>query len=133
MQGLRFRLSLSPAALEPFVRFAEQNTDENGWRSDIHRERISTWFGPSEFRALLDLRAQPVKEHDAIYLRGWNEGVERAAELLEDEGSSTSAEKIKALLDGRSQPVSERLYTQAECVEALKQAIAQLTSTDSQP
>jgi hypothetical protein len=36
-------------ALEPFASFAE-NTTENGWATNIHREGISTWFGPSDFR-----------------------------------------------------------------------------------
>jgi len=40
-------------ALEPFATFAANNTDENGWTSTVHREQISTWFGPSEFRAAL--------------------------------------------------------------------------------
>jgi hypothetical protein len=35
--------------LEPFATFAA-NVDENGWTSNIHREQISTWFGPSDFR-----------------------------------------------------------------------------------
>ena len=39
-------------AAEPFVEFAENNTDEDGWTSNTHHERISDWFGPSEFRAL---------------------------------------------------------------------------------
>ena len=46
-------------------------------------------------------------EHDAIYLRGWNEGIERAAELLDDEGSGTPAEKIRALLDVSPQRCSD--------------------------
>ena len=46
----------------------------------------------------------PTGQHDTIYLRGWNEGVERAAELLEEEGSGTPAEKIRVLLD-RAFPV----------------------------
>jgi len=37
-------------ALEPFAEFAS-NVDENGWISTIHREPISTWFGPSDFRS----------------------------------------------------------------------------------
>ena len=37
-------------ALEPFATFGERNVDENGWKSNIHREQISTWFGPSDFR-----------------------------------------------------------------------------------
>jgi hypothetical protein len=36
-------------ALEPFATFAE-NVDENGWKSNIHKERISDWFGPTDFR-----------------------------------------------------------------------------------
>jgi hypothetical protein len=37
-------------ALKPFAEFGARNTDEDGWRSNIHREGISVWFGPSEFR-----------------------------------------------------------------------------------
>lgn len=35
-------------ALRPFSDFAV-NVDEVGWTSNIHRERISDWFGPSDF------------------------------------------------------------------------------------
>ena len=41
-------------ALEDFIDFAK-NTDENGWTSDIHRESISTWFGPGNFQAIKNL------------------------------------------------------------------------------
>ena len=44
------------SAIRPFVEFAS-NTDENGWTSNIHREPISTWFGPSDFRNLAKLKA----------------------------------------------------------------------------
>lgn len=36
--------------LGPFVFFA-RNVDDEGWTSNIHRESISTWLGPSDFRA----------------------------------------------------------------------------------
>lgn len=36
-------------ALNPFSDFGK-NVDDNGWTSNIHREPISTWFGPSDFR-----------------------------------------------------------------------------------
>jgi hypothetical protein len=36
-------------ALKPYSDFGV-NVDENGWTSNIHREPISTWFGPSDFR-----------------------------------------------------------------------------------
>lgn len=43
-------------ALEPFARFAENVAYQEGefadgfvWHSAIHRESISTWFGPSDF------------------------------------------------------------------------------------
>lgn len=39
-------------ALKPFADFAI-NVDEHGWTSSIHREAISYWFGPSDFRAAL--------------------------------------------------------------------------------
>ena len=47
-------------AAAPFVRFAK-NIDEAGWKSNIHREGISVWFGPSEFRALA-AAARPEKD-----------------------------------------------------------------------
>jgi hypothetical protein len=84
-KGLKFAEPTSSAALEPFLRFAEQNTDENGWLSSIHRESISTWFGPSEFRALLALRSQPetVSQRElAINLLGWSSSEKAAAVLL---------------------------------------------------
>lgn len=44
-------------AILPFAEFALANVDDDGWTSTIHRESISTWFGPSEFRALGKLKA----------------------------------------------------------------------------
>ncbi len=43
-------------ALLPFAEFAS-NVDENGWTSGIHREPISVWFGPSDFREAGKLKA----------------------------------------------------------------------------
>lgn len=43
-------------ALLPFAEFAE-HVNENGWTSEIHREPISTWFGPSDFRAAGKVKA----------------------------------------------------------------------------
>lgn len=43
-------------AILPFAEFAE-HVDENGWTSEIHREPISTWFGPSDFRAAGKVKA----------------------------------------------------------------------------
>lgn len=39
-----------------------------------------------------------VPTNDATYLRGWKEGIERAAELLDEEGSGSAADKIRTLL-----------------------------------
>lgn len=37
-------------ALEPFgTSHVAENVDEHGWTSNIHREQISVWFGPSDF------------------------------------------------------------------------------------
>jgi hypothetical protein len=47
--SLREALERKDAALLPFAQFSV-NTDDNGWLSNIHRESISTWFGPSAFR-----------------------------------------------------------------------------------
>lgn len=43
-------------ALLPFAEFAS-NVDESGWTSGIHREAISVWFGPSDFREAGKLKA----------------------------------------------------------------------------
>jgi hypothetical protein len=37
---------------EPFVSFARFAVDEHGWVDSYGKERISTWFGPSDFRAI---------------------------------------------------------------------------------
>lgn len=44
-------------AILPFAEFGIENVDDDGWKSTIHSEPISTWFGPSEFRALAQLKA----------------------------------------------------------------------------
>lgn len=47
---LNRRVAALEAALEPFARFAESNTDGEGWAgSRCERERIVDWFGPSDF------------------------------------------------------------------------------------
>ncbi len=51
--GLQERAVELYAVLRPFQAFAERNIDGCGWTSNIHRERISDWFGPSDFRAVL--------------------------------------------------------------------------------
>lgn len=58
---LREQLVTAKEALAPFAAFAANNVDEHGWKSNIHRESISTWFGPSEFRvtALTDEKRAP--------------------------------------------------------------------------
>jgi len=43
-------------AILPFAEFAT-NVDDDGWTSAIHREPISTWFGPSDFRAAAKVKA----------------------------------------------------------------------------
>lgn len=43
-------------ALLPFAEFAIW-VDDNGWTSTIHKEPISTWFGPSDFREAGRLKA----------------------------------------------------------------------------
>ena len=43
------RIAELEAALKPFAEFAIWVGD-NGWTSTIHREPISVWFGPSDFR-----------------------------------------------------------------------------------
>lgn len=52
------RIAALEAALAPFATFAH-NVDADGWTSNIHREQISTWFGPSDFRAAGKACPQP--------------------------------------------------------------------------
>jgi outer membrane murein-binding lipoprotein Lpp len=55
------------AALKPFAMFGAQWTDEGGWTSNIHREAISTWFGPSDLRRAAEIVSRHAKtggEHD---------------------------------------------------------------------
>jgi hypothetical protein len=40
-------------ALEPFVTFAKEHTDADGWTIGTGRDRICDWFGPSDFQQLL--------------------------------------------------------------------------------
>ncbi|MGW9333636.1 hypothetical protein [Bosea sp. NPDC055594] len=47
--SLSERVAVLEAALRPFADFA-QWTDAEGWACNIHREGISVWFGPSDFR-----------------------------------------------------------------------------------
>ncbi|MDW9880500.1 hypothetical protein GOA90_25270 [Sinorhizobium meliloti] len=61
---LRRELEEARRALEPFARFAENVAYQEGefsdgfvWQSAIHRESISTWFGPSDFGAAFEARA----------------------------------------------------------------------------
>lgn len=46
-------------ALEPFASFAHIAVDPDGWNSSIHKESISTWFGPSQFRFALQIHPVP--------------------------------------------------------------------------
>lgn len=43
------RIARLEKALATFAEFAIW-TDESGWTSTIHKEPISVWFGPSDFR-----------------------------------------------------------------------------------
>ena len=49
LSSARERVAELEAALKPYSDFGV-NVDGNGWTSNIHREPISTWFGPSDFR-----------------------------------------------------------------------------------
>lgn len=51
-------------ALKPFGDFGWDNTDTDGWTNTIHREAISEWFGPSDFRRAL-------RQRYAITTEGW--------------------------------------------------------------
>lgn len=50
VSDLTARLAEAEKALGPFAEFGRDNTNADGWMSNIHREAISTWFGPSDFR-----------------------------------------------------------------------------------
>lgn len=47
--ALKAKLATAVVALEPFDDFA-QWVDAEGWTSNVHREGISVWFGPTDFR-----------------------------------------------------------------------------------
>jgi len=49
LEALTAQVAVMGEALEPFDDFAD-NVDDVGWASDVHKERISYWFGPSDFR-----------------------------------------------------------------------------------
>jgi len=49
VESLTAQVAVMGEALEPFDDFAD-NVDDVGWASDVHKERISYWFGPSDFR-----------------------------------------------------------------------------------
>jgi hypothetical protein len=38
------------SALEAFAEFGAWAVDTEGWINNVHREGISVWFGPSDFR-----------------------------------------------------------------------------------
>jgi len=62
IEALTAQVAVMGEALEPFDDFAD-NVDDVGWASDIHKERISYWFGPSDFRkARLAARLAAAKE-----------------------------------------------------------------------
>lgn len=46
-------------AILPFCEFAEHavDVDECVWKSGVHRDLLSTWFGPSDFAAVAKLKA----------------------------------------------------------------------------
>lgn len=49
---LRSRIAELEAALRPFAdSHPAECVGEDGWTTTVHREPISTWFGPSDFRA----------------------------------------------------------------------------------
>jgi len=52
-------------------------------------------------------------DHDTTFLRGWNDGIERAIELLEDEGSGIPADKIRTLLDTVADTSTDRTWHEA--------------------
>lgn len=46
------RIAELEAALRPFAEsHPAECVDDNGWTTTVHREPISTWLGPSDFRA----------------------------------------------------------------------------------
>lgn len=68
------------AALLPFVTFGEDNVCEFGWSSNIHRESISTWFGPSDFLHALSA----VSKKDVDSEKGIQAEFARGAEQVHD-------------------------------------------------
>ncbi|WCP14536.1 hypothetical protein sphantq_02982 [Sphingobium sp. AntQ-1] len=74
------------SALEPFASWAQRNVDDSGWNDDGVtgcRERIVDWFGPSQFRAVMEAYAalaQPAENAKA----GEVEGLERAVKMAHE-------------------------------------------------
>lgn len=54
MGARKRRIAELEAALVPFASFGEDNVDEEGWNGLEQRASITTWFGPSDFRAARD-------------------------------------------------------------------------------
>ncbi len=57
LQSQAARIAELEGGLKPFAEFAD-NVDEQGWTSNIHREGISVWFGPSNFRQARSLLSE---------------------------------------------------------------------------
>ena len=64
--------------LRPFASFAGWNVDDDGWSDTNQRQPITTWFGPSDFRAIMKL---------AIALKNFNPNMAyRDSDLLTEIG-----------------------------------------------
>lgn len=64
--------------LRPFASFAGLNVDDHGWTDTNQRQPITTWFGPSDFRAVMKL---------AIALKDFNPNMAyRDSDLLTEIG-----------------------------------------------
>lgn len=131
-------------ALKPFAVFSA-NVDDNGWSSSIHREAISTWFGPSDFlraRAAADVlqslagrggeKAEPVQTY---YTEGkdadWFEALEdaefakRASYAAMDivDGDFANVENyipVTAILSGAADRIRRLLAANPSTVEPVR-------------
>jgi hypothetical protein len=60
----------SPTALEPFLTFAKDNVDFDGetytWKTKCHQERVSDWFGPTDFGLLEQFAGTETASPDAV-------------------------------------------------------------------
>jgi len=64
LAALARKLEAYEVALKPFSEFARWAVDVHGWQAKAGAERISDWFGPSEFRNALTAQEHVLSRDD---------------------------------------------------------------------